>query len=228
MQALRARRQAALHSPGFRLERYPDELIDRRLRGLVGSDLVIVTSPMAARLVAERPLPVGLRQVRFIVPGSGTASILETAGIAAAWPEDGGTSEHILAMVQNQPRPNRVAIVGAPGGRTLLARELSRRGARTTPVYLYQRVAVAPNRDLLDALKRARNLVVLISSGQAFETILGGLPDALRVDWLACAFVVSSTRIAEVCRSAGARRVRVAAGASDKAMLSSALGKEWN
>ncbi|MBS3823399.1 MAG: uroporphyrinogen-III synthase, partial [Wenzhouxiangellaceae bacterium] len=216
--------RAAIHNPGFRFESEPAERLQRRLKELADFDLAIVTSPMAARLIAAHSTPAMIGNVRFIAPGRGTASILEAAGLPAAWPEVGGTSEHILAMpVLESMVPGRIAIVGAPGGRTLLAREFSRRGSEVVAIHLYRRIAVPPNPALLEALGSGADLVVLISSRQAFETILEGLPHELRESWLASSFVVSSARMANLCRDAGARRISIAAGAADQPMLSAAL-----
>ncbi len=224
MQALGEIGRAAIHNPGFRFEHEPAGRLERRLAELADFDLAIVTSPMAARLVAAHSTPAGTENVRFIAPGRGTASILEAAGFRADWPETGGTSEHILAMPELEKiDPGRVAIVGAPGGRTLLAREFSRRGAEVVPIHLYRRIAAPPNPALLEALRSRAELVVLISSRQAFEMILEGLPHELRESWLAASFVVSSARMASLCRDAGAHRISIAAGAADQPMLSAAL-----
>ena len=224
MQELAARGLSVLHNPGFRLESEPRPRLERRLAELPKFDLAIVTSPTAARLVTASGPRTGIGNVRVVVPGRGTASILEQAGISADFPEAGGTSEHILAMTEARDiHPERVAIVGAPGGRSLIAREFSRRGAEVAPIHLYRRVPVAPNPSLVDALEQGADLVNLISSGQALQTILAGLPAPLREAWLASLFVVSSKRLAAACRDAGVHRLRIASGASDEAMLTAAL-----
>lgn len=223
MQALAQNGRIAIHSPGFRLESEPEAQLERLSKGLAKFDLAIVTSPTTARLVAAHAIPGEVASVRFMTPGAGTGSILEAAGIPATWPETGGTSEDILGLVGDDIAPGRVAIVGAPGGRGLLAREFSRRGARVDPVHLYRRVPVAPNPELVEALRRGLALVNLVSSLQAFETILSGLPARRRSAWLAAAFVLSSARLARLVRDAGVQRVRIAKGASDEAMLAAAL-----
>ncbi|MBS3744447.1 MAG: hypothetical protein KGY48_08875, partial [Wenzhouxiangellaceae bacterium] len=71
--------RAAIHNPGFRFESEPAERLQRRLKELADFDLAIVTSPMAARLIAAHSTPAMIGNVRFIAPGRGTASILEAA-----------------------------------------------------------------------------------------------------------------------------------------------------
>lgn len=222
MEALASQGRIAIHNPGFRLESEPEGHLVQLLHRLSSFDLVIVTSPTAARLVAANMNPGPIESVRFVAPGPGTGAILESAGIPVIWPETGGTSEHVLATAAENIVPERVAIVGAPGGRKLLAREFSRRGAQVVPFHLYRRVPVAPNPDLVDGLKKGVELVNFLSSRQAFDTILAGLPQTLRSVWLASAFVVSSARLAAIIREAGAKRVRIADGASDEAMLAAA------
>lgn len=223
MQILARKGLAAIHNPGFRLESEADEQLRQLPDRLAAFDLVIVTSPTAARLVTAYASAAEVQRVRFIAPGPGTASILESAGIPVNWPQSGGTSEHILAMAAGDTGPDRIGIVGAPGGRQLLAREFARRGAEVVPVYVYRRLPVAPNPVLLDGLRKGVQFDVLVSSRQAFDTILAGLPRELRRPWLAADFVVSSTRIAQCIREAGSERVRIASGASDEAMLAAAL-----
>ncbi len=223
MQLLGKKRLAAIHNPGFRLESEAEEQLKQLPVRLAAFDLVIVTSPMAARLVAAHTGAAEVEGVRFIAPGPGTGSFLEAAGIPVRWPESGGTSEHILAMTAGDTAPKRVGIVGAQGGRNLLAEEFFSRGAEVVPINVYHRVPVAPNPELVERLGKGVELAILVSSRQAFETILAGLPRALHGPWLAAGFVVSSARIAKLIREAGAQRVRIASGASDEAMLAAAL-----
>lgn len=223
MQALASNARVAIHNPGFRLEYRPEAQRVQLLRRLENFDLAIVTSPTAARLLAEHVMPGRLDSVRFLVPGPGTGSILEAAGIPASWPESGGTSEDVIALGMEKSVPDRVAILGAPGGRGLLARAFSRLGARVEPIHLYHRVPVAPSPELVERLKSGAELVNLVSSRQAFETIRSGLHPGLRRTWLDSAFVLSSARLSRLLREAGVQRVRVAEGASDKAMLRAAL-----
>lgn len=219
---------AAIHSPAFEIEHEPEALIRDRIGGLTAFDMAIVTSPVAARIVAERSADSSLSGLRFFAPGRGTASLLVAAGLRCGFPAGGGTSEHILAMPDFADVDGaRIAIVGAPGGRGLLASELSGRGADVVPVHVYQRKSLPPAPSLIETLRLRQNPVVLISSRQAFEMITDALDEASRAAWLDSRFVVSSARLERLCSEAGATRIRCAAGAADEQMLETALGAGW-
>lgn len=218
----------AIHCPAFDIERAPEALLAARIQSLGEFDIVIVTSPVAARLVAEQGIGPELRDVRFFAPGKGTASVLRRAGVACRFPETGGTSEHILAMPELAGAgAARLAIVGAPGGRGLLASELSAKGAIVETVYLYSRTPRPPTPGLTDALRRGCDPIVLISSRQAFEMITRALGKAWRQAWLDSRFVVSSGRLQRACIEAGASRTRLAAGAANEQMLAAAREAGW-
>lgn len=219
---------STVHCPAFELQGEPEQRLARKLDDLPGFDLAIVTSPLAARLLARGLAPGDVASVQFIAPGAGTAGALNAAGIPVRFPASGGTSEHILGLPEfSEIEGKRIAIVGAPGGRGLLARELARRGARVESVHVYRRVALPPNPRLAAALQGGDRLVIFISSLQAFNMILESLRGETRSAWLASCFVVSSSRIEQACREAGAQRVCAAAGASDAAMLAAATDAGW-
>lgn len=219
---------SAIHSPAFELVAEPEPVLASLVTGLREFDKVVVTSPFAARLLAGIAEAVDLEDVQFFAPGRGTAAGLRAAGIAVRFPLSGGTSEHILDMAEfADVEKKRIAIVGAPGGRDLLARELARRGARVVPAHVYRRVGLPPSRMLIDALHRGDRLVTLISSLQTFGMIHDALPDELREAWTAARFVVSSERIERACREAGVRLIQRADGAADARMLSAAVDAGW-
>lgn len=218
----------AIHSPAFEIEPAAETTLDKRIRGLRDFDAVVVTSPVAARLIATRANDSNLEKPRFIAPGKGTASILEAAGLRCQIPATGGTSEAILAMPGlAEISGDRIAIVGAPGGRGLLACQLSGRAASVEKVHVYARRPLTPAPELIDALQMEKDLVVLISSRQAFAGITGALSGARRRVWLSSRFVVSSKRLANACSAAGASRVHRAAGAADELMLGAVAAAGW-
>ncbi|HMB40162.1 MAG TPA: uroporphyrinogen-III synthase [Wenzhouxiangellaceae bacterium] len=218
----------AIHSPAFEIEAAPESELSKRMDEIGVCALAIVTSPVAARLVARRAKGRGILHVPCIAPGQGTSSILEEAGLCCSYPHRGGTSEHILDMPDLADiNGKRVAIVGAPGGRGLLANELARRGGRIETVHIYCRKAVPPRRSLIDALRLGHDPVVLISSLQAFGMISGSLPEDVTQAWLEGRFIVSSGRLEESCRKAGVSRIHRAAGAADDQMLCAAEKAGW-
>jgi len=219
---------AVIHNPAFEIARAPESVLRERIDGLAAFDAVIVTSPVAARLIAERAIVPGMRDVGFFAPGKGTASLLHAAGLRCRFPVSGGTSEHILAMRElAEVEGARIVIVGAPGGRGLLASALDRRGADVEVMHVYRRQPLSPTPALISALRKRHDLVVLISSRQAFSIITDALGKELSPGWLDSRFVVSSGRLERVCRDAGVSRICTAAGAADEQMLAAARKAGW-
>lgn len=218
----------AIHCPAFEIEPVPKPVLGDRLARLQGFDAVIVTSPVAARLIAAEGDNPRMRNIRFLAPGKGTASVLRAVGLQCRFPDSGGTSEHILAMPDlDGVDGRRVAVVGAPDGRGLLASALSERGASVEKVHVYLRKPLAPVPALIDALRRRLDPVVLISSRQALDMITAALDEELRPAWLNLRFVVSSRRLERACRDAGIPRIRRADGAADEQMLVAASQAGW-
>jgi len=217
-----------IHCPAFEIESVPAPLLDDRLARLQRFDVVIVTSPVAARLIAGEGDNSAMRDIRFLAPGKGTASVLHAVGLQCRFPDRGGTSEHMLAMPDLDAVDGRqVAIVGAPHGRGLLASVLSGRGASVEAVHVYLRRPLAPASALIDALRRRLDPIVLISSRQALDMITDALDEESRSAWLNLRFVVSSQRLERFCRDTGISRIRLADGAADEQMLAAASRAGW-
>lgn len=224
LEALAARGLAVVHSPAFRIAPADAAELDAAFDSLQRFDRVVVTSPAAARILTERVDRVGRPGPGLVAPGRGTAAILEAAGLDVVYPETGGTSEHVLALPELQRVAGlKIAVLGAPGGRDAIRRELAGRGADVRRLQIYRRVALPPAEALVEALVEAletrRAPVVLISSLKAFEALTGALEPALREAWLDAKFIVSSQRLASACRAAGASDIRCAAGAANRDML---------
>jgi uroporphyrinogen-III synthase len=216
--ALEARSHPVIRSPAFALQPLPAPARQQVLTGLSAFDVAIVTSPFAATLTVS-DAPPGDSPV-YLAPGRGTAEILSASGLSVHHPEAGGTSEDLLAMpILEQVQGRAVAIVGAPGGRRLLDRELAARGATVSRIDVYRREPLPLAAELLAALEERRRLVVLASSRNAFAHLTDSLPPRLRSAWFASTFLVSSQRLLRICREAGVQNVRRAEGASDEAML---------
>jgi len=218
-QALDARNQRWVHAPAFALNEYGD--IDQRLDAVKSCDVVIVTSPATARIVARHVAPSNVASARWIAPGAGTAGVLRAAGFDVRTPESGGTSEDVLTLPElHDVRELTVAIVGAPGGRDAIGRELLRRGAANVkPIHLYQRQPLPAAQTLIDVLQKSERAIVLVSSVRVIEHLFSTTPDALRPTLRECAFVVSSRRTEAACRSHDVRHIVRAAGAGTEALL---------
>lgn len=220
LRQLAAERWPFIHCPVFAIEPVPEAVLSRILSRLVRCDLVLVTSPVAARQLSGMEVPGAHRRPIFICPGFGTAQVLERHGLAVRYPNSGSTSEDLLELPElNQVADKQIAILAAPGGRDVVLKRLRERGARVRRHFVYRRVRMARAPELDAALREEKPLAFLFSSGAALESLYQSLPVELRRSMMACSFVVSSKRLAEKCREMGAAKVKIAVGASNQAML---------
>ncbi len=190
-------------------------------------DGVIFVSPNAARIGAGwidqywPQLPVG---VRWIGIGQQTCDALEQFGIHAWHAEGGFDSETLLADPSMQSvATQRFLIVRADGGRDMLADTLSQRGARVDYAHIYRRVCPAHSTDIIQSTIYAQPLsAILITSGQALQNLLtlSGSTDAGLAE---IRIIVPSARLAELARSLGFTRIRVAQGPDDRSMVEALL-----
>ena len=197
----------------------------KALRTALRGDGVIFTSPAAVRFAAR--LARLATRARVLAPGAGTSRALQRAGCARVPAPTREDSEGILALpALRAVRGQRIAIVGAAGGRGLLARELTARGAHVSHVHVYQRVPARLDARHASALRQVRmRLYVLLSSAEALANILAALPDDARRAMLAGTAVVSSDRLAEAAHAAGFARV-LPAGSTHAADLLAAVAHD--
>lgn len=217
---IEARGLQALHSPAFSLEALDATHCRKVFEDCGPFDRLVVTSPMAARVLIAHLDPEVFRGLDLLVPGKGTASVLARVGLRAFFPNRGGTSEDLLQMqLLREVQGVRIGICAASGGRALLGRELLRRGAQVRRLEIYRRIPVEPAPELLQALRLGAQLIVMLSSLNAFEQLTFRLNPDARAQWLGALFIVSSARLESACRAAGAADVRRAQGAGDDAMI---------
>jgi len=199
-------------------------------RDLLGSlraaDIVIFTSPAAVRF-AWQLLP-RLRIARatpVFAPGAGSAAALQRRGVAhAAFPPHRQDSEGLLELpLLQRVRRRRIALIGAAGGRDLLAPQLAARGARVQRVDVYRRTPPRLTRRHLDALRNAAApRISLFSSAAALGHLRDALPPELFVRLAGDDCVVSSARIAAAARGFAFERLHVAAGPAPAQLLDAA------
>jgi len=226
--ALRRRVQAlggnAVGLPGISLRVTQESVRARKqLRAAQSADIVIFTSPAAVRFAfALLPRLRMRRTTQVCVPGSGSARALQRRGVKnVTHPAGRCDSEGLLELpVFARPRNRRVALIGAPGGRDVLPRELRARGAQVELVEVYERARPRLNRRHLHALEIAPTpLVSLFSSADALTNLHAVLSPVLFAHLSANDCVVSSARIAEIAHTLGFARVHVAASAEPAALL---------
>jgi uroporphyrinogen-III synthase len=186
-------------------------------------DWVIYTSANAvalARTRLARPL-----KARVAAIGPATAQALELAGIpVAAQPQLGADSEGVLALPAFAALHGaRVLIVRGAGGRDLLRRELTRRGAQVQVEELYRRVNVAPTPTAIYELAAALapgTAAIAVSSSDVLRSLARIVPAALDASLRATTLVVPGRRVAGTARELGwTGELIEATGAEDAAVV---------
>jgi uroporphyrinogen-III synthase len=212
-----------LSLPGLALRAADDPAATRaQLRAALGDDLVVFTSPAAVRHAAA--LAALRTRATVLAVGQGTARALRRHGVSRPLCPTRQDSEGLLdhPLLQSL-RGRRVALIGAPGGRGTLRRELAARGARLREVQVYRRVPPRLDRRHLAALQALpRSARVLLSSQEALHNLREALPPAALARLCAATAVVSSERLAAAAGGAGFRRIVQAASALAEDMLAAA------
>lgn len=193
------------------------------LAAALAADIVLCTSPNAARAAAALAAPRPRRNRPWLAVGSGTQRALHRQGIAARAPAR-MDSEGLLGMPQlADVQGKTIGLITAPGGRGLLAATLAARGAtvRRADVYARQAVALAarPRAALAAALQRPARVLLVLSSGEALDALLAQQPPP---GLHAVAVVAASARLADAARTAGFTRVAEAGSARPGALLAAA------
>lgn len=213
--------------PGSSLHGLSDAATRGALRAALASDVAIFTSPAAVRF-ARRIAPV-TGHARVLAPGAGTLAALRRAGCPNATAPTREDSEGILGLpILHRVRGQRIALIGAAGGRGLLERELGARGAKVVSAHVYQRAPARLDQRHVRALQRAahRPLYVLLSSAEALANILASLPANAGAALLAGTAIVSSERLANAAHGAGFAAVVNAGSAHGQAMLDAVAAQQ--
>jgi len=197
----------------------------RALRAARDADGWIFSSPAAVRfafrLLPSLHIP---RRSRAFAIGSGTGRALARHGVQAIVPDERSDSEGLLALAElAQVRGQRIALVGAPGGRDLIAPALRRRGARLEKIHVYRRAPPRLTQRTFDALGAAPDpLITLLSSGEALTNLIALLPAPLLARMRGQIIVVSSARLVVAARAQGFAEVIQGKSAAPRDLLAAA------
>lgn len=208
--------------PGLRLRAKDDATRGPVLPRTCG--IFLFTSPAAVRFAfasETRRLPHG---ALVVAVGEGTRAALARLGIDAQVPADRYDSEGLLALpALVDVRGRRIALVGAAGGRDLIASTLRARGAAVEAVHVYERVPPQLTRRHFDALAAASDpLLTLVSSGEALANLVALLPDAALARLRGQTLIASSARLGGLARAAGFAEVAIAQSALPRDLLAAA------
>jgi uroporphyrinogen-III synthase len=209
--------------PGLSLRAVDDAgAVAIELRAALSDQLLIFTSPAAVRFAA-RLTPLRTAAIVLAV-GQGTARALARHRVDALAPLVRQDSEGLLEQpALSQVKGQRVALIGAPGGRGVLRAELLARGARLREVHVYRRGTPRWQRRQLDAVRQlSADARVLLSSAEALDNLRQGLPADAFATLIQAVAIASSERLAEAAHAAGFERVAVAASALSDNLLAAA------
>ena len=223
MRRVRALGGAAVALPGLALHGSRDAAAARRaLLGAQRADAWIFTSPAAVRFAFRLAPALALRreQAAFGV-GAGTQRALARHGVAASAPSTRSDSEGLLALpALAAVRGQRVALIGAPGGRGLIAATLRERGATVDAIDVYGRSPPRLDRRHFDALAGAADpLIMPLSSAEALANLVALLPPPLLARLRRQPVVASSARLAALASGHGFVDVSAAASAMPDDLL---------
>lgn len=205
----------AVHVPALAIE--PLSLSARERNQLMDLDqcrAVIFASTNAVRLgveALEHYWPQWPTGVDWIGVGEATARALHAEGLPARIPDHGFNSEAVLALPGLQAlTESKVLLLRGEGGRGLMEKTLSERGAAVHAVPLYRRQC-----DDSAAWPETEVLAVLVTSVESWQCLRQRAPLSLTNT----AVVAGSERIAEAVRVDGVTPVVAAASPRDEDML---------
>lgn len=165
-------------------------------------DWWIFTSANAARHFIHDKAPT--RTPRVAAIGAATAAVLESVGLPADLVPSGDyTSEGLLASEElADVTGQRMLIITGQGGRGVLARELSERGATVRVAEVYRRAPtpIAPPQ-VATALESVS--AVVATNFEALERLVQLCPEASRPRLFSRCLVVPTARVVEKARSIG-------------------------
>jgi len=210
--------------PGLALRAAPTETARDALDALSRKHIAIFTSPAAARFAFQVCPSLRVARGSAFALGAGTARALARHGIEATIPTERSDSEGLLALRGlNDVRSRRIALIGAPGGRDLIAPTLRRRGAIVEIVQVYRRAAPRLTRRHFDALDAAPDpLITLVSSGEALTHIVSLVPARLIERMRGQIIVVSSARLVAAAREHAFEEIVLARSAAPRDLLAAA------
>jgi uroporphyrinogen-III synthase len=200
------------------------ERLDRLIDELERFDWAIFVSPTAAskglaRIRARRALPAGLRVAAM---GPGTARELHRLGVEEVLtPERGSDSEALLRRDELADMRNRaVVIFRGFGGRELLARALTERGAIVEYAQCYRRVRPEGGAEvLLRAWERGEVDAIIVTSQEGLGNLQVMVGESGRRRLNETPLFVPHVRIARTARTLGIAHV-IVAEAGDEGMVS--------
>ena len=224
------RRAAAVHglrvlalSP-WRIANRDDITTRDALRMALAAQIVIVTSPAAARAAAAlAPLQARHGQVFYAI-GTTTATTLRRMDVVDVLSPARMDSEGLLALPALRDVHDRdIGLLTAPGGRNRIAPDLDARGARVHRADVYSREAIALSPASLARLRAFDGPLLLpVSSGDALQRVFDQAPPDIAARLRGARVIAASARLAALAHTLGCNAVQIAAGPQPAQLLAAA------
>ncbi len=215
MQRWRGEGARCINLPMFSIRDLPNSVqLQDRLRDAMAADALVFASPSA--VAACLRLAPGFRPSgRVFAQGPATARALRGAGMDAAVPTHGFTSEDLLrdpyfAAVAGR----RIIRLAGEGGRALLLQTLVDAGADASAIALYRRQPARLDQRHRLALAAFADPVLIVSSLDSLERLPAAFAELGRDDLRECRLLVSSDRLCARARALGFARVHAAGSAA--------------
>jgi uroporphyrinogen-III synthase len=223
--AARALGARTLSLPGASLRAAADlDAARAALAAAARADAVVFVSPAAVRFAfALQPGWRARAGTMVHAVGPATARALARRGVDALAPDHRYDSEGVIAALAGA-RLRRACVVGAPGGRGLIAEGLLARGVRVDEAQVYRRVAARIDRRQLAPLAATRGpLLLLLSSVESLANLRAALPAPAWARLAGANVVASSPRVAQAARATGLTVAMIAASALGRDLLAAAV-----
>jgi uroporphyrinogen-III synthase len=200
------------------------------LESATAMDLVVFTSPRAVTHgLAQLPRELLLR-LRVAAIGPATAGALTAAGVRVGTTSPQGyTSEALLEVMAAEAaaapgRHNRAFVLAAPDGRMALVEGLAKLGWRAKMLMVYRSEPAALDPSELALLDEADGVLSVWTSGNAMNTLSQRLPPAAWFRLCQGEWLVISERLARLARAFGPKRVHLAGGPGNGAIVAAIRG----
>jgi uroporphyrinogen-III synthase len=186
--------------------------------------LAVFTSPRAVQFGLAHIPQEQLDGLELAVVGSATRAKLEASGYSVHLQAPTGfTSEDLLQVPELAEAPGKAVIFCAPGGRDALQKGLTELGWDVVNAMVYERVALQPETEQVEALAGAESLLSVWTSISALELAREQLPAPVWSKILNSPALVISSRIRQYLEQLGATHVELAIGPGNADLLQSIL-----
>ena len=201
----------------------PEVLVD--LEGDNAPRLLIFTSPRAVKFgLAQLPHEL-IKKQKIAAIGPSTANVLGAAGVFVnVRPASGFTSEALLDSLEKDSSgfisPQKSAIIlAAPGGRRKMEDELVKLDWTVQTLMVYSRENAELDKQALESLKAAGNILSVWTSGNAIKALSQRLQPATWFQICAGEWLVISGRLKRLARAYGPTQIHLSPGPTNSELF---------